>query len=86
MQQVEIRRLRSELEQLRVTANTIANTAACLAALAKPNHGDWVVVPNAMRDRMRDGVKLQVRSTEEGTEVRWATRATDHSFDGRTDG
>lgn len=85
MQQAEIRHLRSELEKLRVTANTIANTAAALSYLAQSPDEEWVTVPREYRERMKD-VKLSVRSTEEGTQVRWVTRAPDHSFEGRTDG
>lgn len=83
MQQSEIRRLEGEVRQLRITAHTIAKTAACLAALAEPDHQEWVVVPERLRERMEKDVKLEVRSTPEGTEVRWVTRAPDHVIEGR---
>jgi hypothetical protein len=85
MQQAEIRHLRSELEKLRVTANTIANTCAVLSYLAQPPDQEWVTVPRDVREKMKD-IKLSVRSTEEGTQVRWVTRSKDHTFEGRADG
>lgn len=87
MLQVENRLLRSELEKLRITANTIANTAAALSYLAQQAqvNDEWVTIPRDIRQKMAD-VKLSVRSTEEGTQVRWVTRAGDHSFEGRQDG
>jgi hypothetical protein len=86
MQEVEIRALRDELSKLRVQANTLANTTACLAALAEPDHEGWVTVPREMRQRFKDDVKLSIRRVGEGTQIRWVTRPNDHVFEGRTDG
>ena len=83
-QDVEIRRLMVELERLRATAHTIANTAAALSYLAQRPDSEWVTVPKDVHTRMRD-VKLSVRETDEGTQVRWVTRAPDHVWEGRHD-
>ena len=83
MQQTEIRVLREEIERVRVAANTIANTAACLAALAEPDDDGWVRVPREMRERMRNSVQLQVRHSPDATMLRWVTRAPDHLLEGK---
>lgn len=74
--------LRGAIDKLQVAANTIANTAACLAALAEPDGDGWVRVPREMRDRMRNDVQLQVKNSPDATLLRWITRAPDHIIEG----
>ena len=86
MQQAEIRALREEIDKWQVTANTIANTAACLASLCPTDEGGWVRIPRELRHRMRNNVQLAVRHGDDATLVRWTTRAPDHHHEGRADG
>jgi hypothetical protein len=86
MQQAEIRALREEIDKWQVAANTIANTAACLASLCPTDADGWVHIPRDLRQRMRNNTQLAVRHGEDDTLVRWTTRAPDHHQEGRADG
>lgn len=84
--QAQLRAQKQEMEQLRIVANTIANTAACLTEMhLEGTTEDRVFIPDYLRQRMQE-TKLSVESLPNGTLVRWVTRPNDHSFEGRVDG
>lgn len=88
LQQTEIRRLSAELEQLRITANTIANTTVALVYMLQEERGgprDEVRIPRELRERL-DGHTIQVRSEPEDTVVTFLGRSSEHVWDGRADG
>lgn len=88
-QDVEIRRLATELNQLRVTANTIANSTVALVYLLQEARGgkrDEVRIPMSLRARL-DGQSVQARVDDVTGEIVLSyVEALDVVFDGRPDG
>lgn len=87
-QGVEIRRLASELERLRITANTIANVAAFLIwkqtqDSPDPNQAAEIRVPLEFRTQF--GKQIKLTAGQEGDELvaRYSLRAPDHTWTGR---
>ena len=88
-QDVEIRRLATELNQLRVTANTIANSTVALVHMLQEARGgkrDEVRIPMSLRAKL-DGQSVQARVDEVTGEIILSyVEAPDVVFDGRADG
>jgi hypothetical protein len=88
-QDVEIRRLATELNQLRVTANTIANSTVALVYMLQEERGgkrDEIRIPVALRAKL-DGQSVQARVDDVTQEIVLSyVEAPDVVFDGRTDG
>jgi len=88
-QSVEIRRLASDLEKLRVTMHTIANvTVALVYMLGDERDGgriDEIRVPRDLRNKL-EGCAVEIRSEEEDIIVRNVSRARGPVWNGRPDG
>lgn len=85
-QDVEIRRLSSELYKLRVTAGTIANAAVALTHMLLEDHeGTEVRVTRALRNRL-DGAQIKVRTDVDSDIFVSYCDGSEPVWDGRADG
>lgn len=87
-QDVEIRRLQTELYKLRVTAGTIANTTVAIAHMLLEERGvpgaREVKIPRQLRNRL-DGQQISVRSDADGNTYVSYVESPEPVWDGRVD-
>lgn len=87
-QDVEIRRLSSEMYRLHVTAGTIANAAIALTHMlleSQDRKGTEVRIQRDLRNRL-DGAQIKVRTEPEGDIFVSYSDATKPIWEGRADG